>query len=74
MTARIGYLTALTGAAVPSAGGRGTLRPPRRLFGGFPDAGFQEEPAIWRDASKPLDVRIDDLVRRMSLAEKVSQL
>jgi beta-glucosidase len=29
---------------------------------------------IWRDASKPLDARIDDLIRRMSLAEKVAQL
>lgn len=29
---------------------------------------------IWRDASKPLDTRIDDLIRRMSLAEKVAQL
>ncbi|ACB76499.1 glycoside hydrolase family 3 C-terminal domain-containing protein [Opitutus terrae] len=32
------------------------------------------EPAIWRDSSKPLRVRADDLIRRMSLAEKVSQL
>jgi beta-glucosidase len=29
---------------------------------------------IWRDAAKLLDARIDDLVRRMSLAEKVAQL
>ncbi len=33
-----------------------------------------KEPAIWRDASKSLRVRADDLIRRMSLAEKVSQL
>ncbi|MEO6003104.1 MAG: glycoside hydrolase family 3 C-terminal domain-containing protein [Opitutus sp.] len=32
------------------------------------------EPAIWRDAAKPLRVRADDLIRRMALAEKVSQL
>ena len=31
-------------------------------------------PAIWRDASQPLRTRADDLIRRMSLAEKVSQL
>ncbi len=29
---------------------------------------------IWRDPAKPLDARIDDLIRRMSLAEKVAQL
>ena len=33
-----------------------------------------KEPAIWRDAAKPLRVRADDLIRRMALAEKVSQL
>lgn len=33
-----------------------------------------KEPAIWRDASKPLRVRAGDLIRRMALAEKVSQL
>jgi beta-glucosidase len=32
------------------------------------------EPEIWRDASQPMDVRIHDLVCRMSLKEKVSQL
>ncbi len=32
------------------------------------------EPVIWRDASKPLCARADDLIRRMALAEKVSQL
>ena len=32
------------------------------------------EPAIWRDPSQPLPAREKDLVRRMSLAEKVSQL
>ncbi len=32
------------------------------------------EPSIWRDAAKPLRARADDLIRRMSLAEKVSQL
>jgi beta-glucosidase len=31
-------------------------------------------PPIWRDASKPLKARADDLIRRMSLAEKVAQL
>jgi beta-glucosidase len=31
-------------------------------------------PAMWRDSSKPLSDRINDLVRRMSLAEKVAQL
>jgi len=29
---------------------------------------------IWRDPSKPLRARADDLIRRMSLAEKVAQL
>jgi beta-glucosidase len=33
-----------------------------------------KEPAIWRDPSKPLRARADDLIRRMSLAEKISQL
>jgi beta-glucosidase len=32
------------------------------------------EPAIWRDASQPLAARENDLIRRMSLAEKVAQL
>ncbi|MEO6996150.1 MAG: glycoside hydrolase family 3 C-terminal domain-containing protein, partial [Lacunisphaera sp.] len=33
-----------------------------------------KEPAIWRDPSRPLRARADDLIRRMALAEKVSQL
>jgi beta-glucosidase len=33
-----------------------------------------KEPAIWRDASQALRARADDLIRRMSLAEKVAQL
>ncbi len=33
-----------------------------------------KEPAIWRDPSHPLRARASDLIRRMSLAEKVSQL
>jgi len=32
------------------------------------------EPAIWRDPSHPMKDRINDLIRRMSLAEKVSQI
>jgi beta-glucosidase len=32
------------------------------------------EPAIWLDPDKPLQQRINDLIRRMSLAEKVAQL
>jgi beta-glucosidase len=32
------------------------------------------EQAIWRDAAKPLRAREEDLIRRMALAEKVSQL
>lgn len=32
------------------------------------------EPPIWRDASHSIKERADDLVRRMSLAEKVAQL
>jgi beta-glucosidase len=32
------------------------------------------EPASWRDATKPLKARAEDLIRRMSLAEKVAQL
>ncbi|HEV2437781.1 MAG TPA: glycoside hydrolase family 3 C-terminal domain-containing protein [Verrucomicrobiae bacterium] len=31
-------------------------------------------PPIWRDPSQPLPAREDDLIRRMSLAEKVAQL
>jgi beta-glucosidase len=33
-----------------------------------------KEPPIWRDPSKSLKVRAEDLIRRMSLAEKVGQL
>ncbi|HEX7576479.1 MAG TPA: glycoside hydrolase family 3 C-terminal domain-containing protein, partial [Verrucomicrobiae bacterium] len=33
-----------------------------------------KEPPSWRDSSKPLKARADDLIRRMSLAEKVAQL
>ncbi|MBN2684067.1 MAG: glycoside hydrolase family 3 C-terminal domain-containing protein [Pontiellaceae bacterium] len=33
-----------------------------------------EEPALYMDASLPVSDRVDDLVRRMSLGEKVSQL
>jgi hypothetical protein len=33
-----------------------------------------EGPEIWKDPSQPLDARVQDLVRRMSLAEKASQL
>ena len=32
------------------------------------------EPPIWRDSSRPLKARVEDLIRRMSLAEKVAQL
>jgi beta-glucosidase len=32
------------------------------------------DPPIWRAPSKPLKARADDLIRRMSLAEKVAQL
>ena len=33
-----------------------------------------KEPAIWRDPEQPLRKRADDLIRRMSLEEKVAQL
>ena len=33
-----------------------------------------KEPPIWRAHAEPLKARIDDLIRRMSLAEKVAQL
>ena len=32
------------------------------------------EPSIWKDPSQPLPARENDLIRRMSLAEKVAQL
>jgi beta-glucosidase len=32
------------------------------------------EPPVWRDPSQPLQARENDLIRRMSLAEKVAQL
>jgi len=32
------------------------------------------DPPIWRDPSPPLPARVNDLIRRMSLAEKVAQL
>src|SRR5262249_14896421 len=31
-------------------------------------------PEYWKDASQPIALRVDDLIRRMSLAEKVQQL
>jgi beta-glucosidase len=31
-------------------------------------------PVIWKDSTQPVDARIDDLIGRMSLAEKVAQL
>src|SRR5439155_4992868 len=33
-----------------------------------------EGPEVWKDASQPIDARVKDLVRRMSLEEKASQL
>ena len=33
-----------------------------------------EGPEIWKDPAQPMDVRVKDLVRRMSLAEKVQQM
>ncbi len=33
-----------------------------------------KDPAIWRDPARPLQARAGDLIRRMALAEKVSQL
>lgn len=33
-----------------------------------------KEPPIWRDPSQPMPARENDLIRRMSLAEKVAQL
>jgi len=33
-----------------------------------------EGPVLWKDAAQPLDVRVKDLVSRMSLAEKTSQM
>jgi len=33
-----------------------------------------KEPPVWHDPSLPMKSRIDDLIRRMSLAEKVAQL
>jgi beta-glucosidase len=33
-----------------------------------------EGPEIWKDPSQPMDARVKDLVRRMSLAEKVQQM
>jgi beta-glucosidase len=32
------------------------------------------DPPVWRDSSHPLQVRANDLIRRMSLSEKVAQL
>jgi beta-glucosidase len=32
------------------------------------------DPPIWRDPARPLKLRAEDLIRRMSLAEKVAQL
>src|ERR1700722_422535 len=35
---------------------------------------FSQQPAIYKDPSAPTEKRIDDLVSRMSLEEKISQL
>ncbi|HUJ10018.1 MAG TPA: glycoside hydrolase family 3 C-terminal domain-containing protein [Verrucomicrobiae bacterium] len=40
-----------------------TLKPP-----------ITTEPAIWKEESQPLEARVRDLVRRLSLAEKVQQM
>lgn len=48
------------------------------IIGSFDPAALQvpvvSGPVIWKDPSKPLDARVRDLVSRMSLAEKASQL
>jgi len=33
-----------------------------------------QEPPVWHDSSRPLKARAEDLIRRLSLAEKVAQL
>jgi len=43
------------------------------LLGGNPAAGAAKPP-LYLDASQPVDVRIDDLLSRMTLAEKIGQI
>jgi beta-glucosidase len=48
-----------------------------RYFAGatlFAMLAFAQQPSIYKDPSAPIEKRIDDLVSRMSLEEKVSQL
>src|SRR5258708_3135754 len=37
-------------------------------------SGTNQPPALWKDASQSVDVRIHDLVSRMTLEEKASQI
>ena len=41
---------------------------------GAPQPPVVTGPEIWKDPAQPLDARVKDLVRRMSLAEKVQQM
>src|SRR5579862_5023659 len=34
----------------------------------------RDSPAIWKDPSKPISARVDDLVSRMTLQEKIGQM
>jgi beta-glucosidase len=44
------------------------------LIGILASAGVAQQAALYKDTSAPLDRRVDDLVSRMTLEEKVSQL
>jgi beta-glucosidase len=60
-----------SGASVVAFNASGLAEP-------FTDAAIRvpeiNEPPIWKDPSQPLPARENDLIRRMSLAEKVAQL
>src|ERR1035438_3646658 len=53
---------------------RSTLFPYTTLFRSATRIPEISEPPIWLDPSQPLPARANDLIRRMSLAEKVAQL
>jgi beta-glucosidase len=44
------------------------------IFGTFSVATFASEPPLYRDAKQPVEKRVDDLLSRMTLEEKVAQM
>lgn len=57
-------ITAINGAAIIGEQDPAALKIPDEIPG----------PVVWKDSSAPVDARVQDLISRMSLAEKASQL